>query len=38
MWYATAAAFLLVAVALVSSYPSARRIVSLNPTMVLRLD
>jgi putative ABC transport system permease protein len=38
LWLSTAAAFLLVVVALVSSYPSARRIVSLNPTMVLRLD
>jgi len=38
VWLFAGAALFPVAVALVSSYPSARRVVSLNPTMVLRLD
>ena len=37
LWLSAAAAVLPVVVALVSAYPSARRVVSLNPTSVLRL-
>jgi putative ABC transport system permease protein len=37
LWLSAAAAVLPIAVALVSAYPSARRVASLNPTMVLRL-
>jgi putative ABC transport system permease protein len=37
-WLFAAAALFPVIVALVSSYPSARRVTSLDPTMVLRMD
>ena len=38
VWLFAAAVLFTIAVALASSYPSARRVVSLNPTTVLRLD